>query len=59
MENIEKTMEKESIDRDNGNKVDDVLINEPDNILDKRYLLMTKRPTSLHISLTKGLEYSQ
>ena len=59
MENIEKAMEKESIDRDNGNKVDDVLINEPDNILDKRYLLMAKRPTSLHISLTKGLEYSQ
>ena len=47
MENIETTKEQEYLDRDNANKVEDAgdfIINEPEGILDRRYLLMVRKP---------------
>ena len=60
MENIETSKEEENINRNNENKVEDdgnVPINEPGGIWDRRYyLLMAKRPTSLHILYATGLQ---
>ena len=47
MENIETTKEQETIDWDKGNKFEDAgdfIINEPEEGLDRRYLLMVRKP---------------
>ena len=54
MEDIERTKEQETIERDNkeNKEVEDAgnfLINGPNEILDGRYLLIVKKPTALQI----------